>query len=195
MENAEPPFTLLTPQDYATVPWKNGKGVTHDVMLLPEGSGHDDFDIRISLAPITEEGPFSSFPGIDRRITRLSTERLSLVFGDGREVPLERLVPLAFDSALAPVSRLPDGAARVINVMTRRGVYASELEVVRDGRRTVPGGTGHTVVFCVEGRMEAGGREIAAGQTLHLRDSSPVEIEILGTALIARIVPVRATAK
>jgi environmental stress-induced protein Ves len=79
--------------DYAVVPWKNGGGVTHDVLLLPEGATQEDFDIRLSLAPIVTEGLFSSFPGIDRHITRLSRERLTLLFGqEARE--LKRLEPL-----------------------------------------------------------------------------------------------------
>ena len=55
---------VLKTSDYKMVPWKNGGGVTQDVLLLPASATHDDFDVRLSLAPISAEGPFSAFPGM-----------------------------------------------------------------------------------------------------------------------------------
>lgn len=122
---------LLTPAEYHRTPWKNGKGWTDDVLLLPEGTGHDDFDIRISLAPIDQEGPFSSFPGIDRTITRLSRTPLALDFEGTGIVELAKLEPVSFDSVLAPRSVLPAGGeARVLNVMTRRTVWRSKVQTI-----------------------------------------------------------------
>ena len=48
-------------KDYQTKQWKNGKGITHDILLMPEGAGHDSFDVRFALSPIVEEAQFSSF--------------------------------------------------------------------------------------------------------------------------------------
>ncbi len=84
---------VLTVSDYTVTPWKNGGGITQDVLLLPQGASQDDFDIRVSLAPIVTEGPFSSFPGIDRHITLLTRERLELVF-PAQTRSLARLQPL-----------------------------------------------------------------------------------------------------
>lgn len=117
---------VLTASDYKVTPWKNGGGVTQDVLLLPSGATHDDFDVRLSLAPIVSEGAFSSFPGVDRHITLLTRERLSLAFGnETRE--LKRLEPFYFDSVQQPRSVLPDGAVRVINIMTRRGRWNAQV--------------------------------------------------------------------
>ena len=46
-------------------PWKNGGGSTTEIAVWPNGAGLDEFDWRISLATITQSGPFSFFPGID----------------------------------------------------------------------------------------------------------------------------------
>lgn len=157
--------------DYAVVPWKNGGGVTHDVLLLPRGATQEDFDIRLSLAPIVAEGPFSSFPGIDRHITRLSHSRLTLQFGT-EERELKRLEPLYFDSALQPTSRLPNGAARVFNVMTRRGRWNAQVMPAAGGKEPLlaaPDG-GLVVLHAVTGTWQVGHKLGAAlvhsGETL-----------------------------
>ena len=68
-------MTLLIP--YAgleSAPWKNGGGSTTEIAIAPPGAGLDDFDWRISLATISEDGPFSVFPGIDRTLILHTTE-------------------------------------------------------------------------------------------------------------------------
>ena len=90
---------IIAPSELRLTPWKNGLGTTADVLLFPEGSSHDTFDIRVSLATITSESDFSAFPGVDRWITRLGRNRLSLVFDDGDVRALSRMEPLLFDSA------------------------------------------------------------------------------------------------
>ena len=47
------------------VPWKNGGGVTRELLRLPAGSG-EDWTLRISVADIAADGPFSPVPGITR---------------------------------------------------------------------------------------------------------------------------------
>lgn len=42
-------------------PWKNGRGITHEIWRVPQREG--DFDWRMSLAEVTESGAFSTFPG------------------------------------------------------------------------------------------------------------------------------------
>ena len=75
-------LTHLTQDAYETRPWKNGKGLTTEIYRSSTGADQGDFDIRISLAPITEDGPFSPFPGADRRITLIEGAGLDLDFGD-----------------------------------------------------------------------------------------------------------------
>ena len=169
---------LLTEQDYRTTPWKNGRGVTEDVLLLPLGASHENFDIRISRAPIVDESQFSAFPGIDRTITRLSENPLVLRFEDGEEVALGHLSPYRFDSASAPCSQLPDGASQVMNVMTRRGRWRARVAVIDSsdgGSMPVPLG-GLLVVHAVRGECSAGASRIDAGQTLIVRDVAQLDI-------------------
>ena len=124
---------LLRDGTYDRKPWKNGGGITEDVWLYPEGASHDDFDIRLSLAEISQDGPFSSFPGIDRTITLVGGDPFVLAFGNGESHRLDRLVPLSFDGVLKPHSRLDGEPSRDFNVMTRRGRWTHQVTVHRDG--------------------------------------------------------------
>jgi environmental stress-induced protein Ves len=147
---------VLQPSDYATVPWKNGGGVTSDILVLPAGASNDDVALRVSLAPITAAGPFSSFPGVERHITRLSYARVELVFADGDGLcectTLARLQPFRFDSVLAPTTRLPDGPAAVLNVMIRRGLWTASVS--RPDRAVTAEGD-RVVLYAVHGTWSA----------------------------------------
>lgn len=189
-------LTVLRPSDYTVTPWKNGGGITQDVLLLPKGATQDDFDVRVSLAPIVTEGPFSSFPGIDRYITLLTRERLELVFG-GQATALTRLEPLHFDSVQQPVSRLPDGAVRVLNVMARRGRWTAQVMPARGNNEpllAVPEG-GLVVLHAVTGVWQVSDRLGAAlvhpGETLLGRDGGTLRASCdpTGEAIIAFLSP------
>ncbi|MCS0500956.1 HutD/Ves family protein [Ancylobacter mangrovi] len=187
---------VLTTSDYKVTPWKNGGGVTQDVLLLPEGATQEDFDIRLSLAPIVAEGPFSSFPGVDRHITLLTRERLSLVFGsETRE--LNRLEPLYFDSVQQPRSLLPDGAVRVFNVMTRRGRWNAQVMPASGATEPLlaaPDG-GLLVLHAVSGTWQVGHAlgsvVVRPGETLVSSEEATLRAscEPAGEAVVAFLAP------
>jgi environmental stress-induced protein Ves len=118
---------LLTASGRKPVAWKNGGGLTCEVAVHPPGSDFEGFDWRLSIAEIRAAGPFSSFPGIERRMGVLSG-RLSLAI-DGR--PAVILTPesaaLEFPGE-APVFAEPLGApATDLNLMTRRARCSARL--------------------------------------------------------------------
>ena len=187
---------VLKPSDYKAVPWKNGGGVTNDVLLLPKGSTQDNFDIRLSLAPIVTEGAFSAFPGIDRHITLLSQQALSLVFGNDVRV-LKRLEPMYFDSGLQPVSKLADGAVRVFNIMTRRGRWNAQVMPATGANEPLlaaPDG-GLVVLHAITGVWQVGHQLGAAlvhpGETLVSSEETTLRAscERAGEAIIAFLSP------
>ena len=102
----------------APAPWKNGGGVTRELLRLPADSG-DDWTLRISVADISADGPFSPFPGITRWFAVLEGAGVRLQFPD-RTLNMGRGdAPLRFDGADAPGCALLDGATRDLNVMVR----------------------------------------------------------------------------
>ncbi|WP_371344990.1 HutD family protein [Ancylobacter sp. IITR112] len=192
---------VIGPAEHRLVPWKNGGGITRDVLLLPEGASHEDFDLRISLAPIVAEGPFSSFPGIDRHITRLSANPLSLAFAQETRA-LARLEPFYFDSVLQPRSLLQDGPAEVLNVMTRRGRWHAQVMPATGGNGPLlaaPEG-GRVMLHAVTGIWQvgdaAGAVLVRPGETLLAADAQTLRVscEPAGEAVVAFLTPTGARA-
>lgn len=125
------PMRLLAATDRLARPWKNGGGVTFDVLSFPEGSSLETFAWRISIAEVASDGPFSLFPGIDRSTAILRGEGFRLAFGDGRVEELRLDAPaFAYPGDVETDCTLISGPVRDLNVMTRRGVYRHRLRLV-----------------------------------------------------------------
>ena len=109
---------LVRTPDAAPQPWKNGGGVTRELLRLPADGG-DDWTLRISVADIAADGPFSPFAGVTRWFAVLDGAGVRLAFPD-RTLDVRRGdAPLRFDGAEAPGCALLDGATRDLNVMVR----------------------------------------------------------------------------
>ena len=116
--------------------WKNGGGITREVAVFPAGASMDDFLWRVSMAEVTEAGPFSLFAGIDRHLTVLSgTLRLDV---SDRRVILAAGESLAFAGDVA-VSGVPLTPVTDLNVMTRRGKFRAVVRRI-DSTTTVERG-------------------------------------------------------
>ena len=122
---------LLPAAARAAVPWRNGGGVTREVAAHPKGSGFDTLDWRVSIAQVRSAGPFSSLPGLDRRLAVLEGT-LSVVIGQAPEVRLSPATPALHFPGEVPVQAHPvDGPVMDLNIMTRRGRFSSALTMHR----------------------------------------------------------------
>ena len=119
--------------------WKNGGGSTREIAAHPSGAGIADFDWRVSLAEVAQDGPFSAFPGVDRQILLWRGAGLRLRDGASIDHDLDRPgQPFAFDGE-APVSAtLLGGPTWDLNVMTRRGRWRAEVLTLRVAGRVEP---------------------------------------------------------
>lgn len=108
-------------------PWKNGAGVTREVAAFPPGSGIETFDWRVSIADVTEDGPFSLFPGVDRTIIILSGDGVALEVA-GRSCRLRPGEdPYSFPADQPTGCALLGGPVVDLNVMSRRGQIAHKV--------------------------------------------------------------------
>lgn len=70
---------LITKEQFKVMLWKNGAGTTTELYRVP----HDnDFFIRISIANVESDGPFSIFSGVQRHLMILSGNGIDLKFKD-----------------------------------------------------------------------------------------------------------------
>lgn len=150
-QNSELPV-LLPKAGHSIIAWKNGGGMTREVVRHPAGSSLDDFGWRISVAAVSTAGPFSAFPGVDRSLALIEGSGLVLQ-RDGQRATLTSRTPAFEFAGEEPVEGfLTAGTVTDFNVMSRRQWFTHRLE-----RRTVSGSLcishfGHAVlVYVVRG--------------------------------------------
>lgn len=115
---------IIRREDYWRMPWKNGQGMTEEILCFPVGSDAERFDWRLSIAHVGTDGPFSLFPGVDRTIALLEGKGLLLDLPEGRTVTLSGTsVPFSFPGEWPVAGHNLDGPTMDLNVMTRRGRY------------------------------------------------------------------------
>lgn len=110
------------------MPWRNGGGQTRELLAWPAGAG---WQLRISRADVTQDGPFSAFPGVERWFTVLEGAGVRLHFPAGPRMLRPGDAPCRFDGGLAPDCSLVDGPTQDLNLMARGG--AATMQAWRPG--------------------------------------------------------------
>lgn len=98
--------------------WKNGGGHTRELLAWP---ATDDWQLRVSLADVDADGPFSAYPGVERWFAVVDGAGVELRFGDTLRRVTPADPPLRFDGGTPPQCRLIDGRTRDLNLMLRHG--------------------------------------------------------------------------
>ena len=111
---------IIVPSQWRSQSWKNGRGTTSEVLRVPD---LDDYDLRISVAAVTESGPFSLFVGYTRWSLLLDGGPVWL--GERRLTALSQL-----DGAL-PIDARVEAPARLLNILGR-GIAVGVGEEIAD---------------------------------------------------------------
>ncbi len=112
-------------------PWKNGGGITRELLAWPNTQ---HWRVRISVADIVLDGPFSHFDGVQRWFAVLSGAGAVLDV-DGRSVLLcAGGDAFNFDGAASTHCKLIDGHTQDINLMLRGA--SGRMTRVRDALTT-----------------------------------------------------------
>jgi environmental stress-induced protein Ves len=107
-------WSKVSAADVQPQAWKNKGGTTRELLAWPHAH---DWALRISVACVERDGPFSAFPGVHRWLAVIGGAGLRL-FDWPQSLGDE---PLRFDGGLAPDAELIKGETDVFNVMERRG--------------------------------------------------------------------------
>jgi uncharacterized protein len=99
-------------------PWRNGGGVTRELLAWPT---RKDWQVRISVADVTADGPFSRFVEIERWFAVLEGEGVALLPADRIHRLTPRSEPLVFDGGEPVNCELLGGATRDFNLMAAPG--------------------------------------------------------------------------
>ncbi len=144
--------------------WRNGRGSTREVAARLLGVTGPEFVWRLSVAEVTEDVEFSTFPGVERSATLIDGHGLALVVGGTPHV-LRTYEPFSFDGESATFARPSSGPVRLLNVMTRINRMSARVRVgdLSDGRPvTVAGAT----VFV----------QLTGGSTAYAADGASAEL-------------------
>jgi environmental stress-induced protein Ves len=110
--------------------WKNGGGLTRELLAWPS---RDDWTVRISVADIGADGPFSAFPGVDRWFAVLEGGGVRLDLPEGPRELRTGSDPLPFPGEAAPPCSLIDGPTRDLNLMGRRDAGDATMQRAQPG--------------------------------------------------------------
>ncbi len=165
----------LTLADYVTMPWANGRGQTVQMLRLDAADG--SLLLRLSMASVVEDGPFSIFPGVERNLTVISGPGFDL----GGDVALraDPMIPVAFPGDVAVEAVGVIGPSEDFNVMTSRGLRVPDVRVVSDTTLTPPY-RGSLCLFAL-GEALVEGRTMAPRDLLITREKA----RLLGGPVIA----------
>jgi uncharacterized protein len=172
---------ILRESGFTAVPWKNGGGVTREILRAPAEPAA--FDWRLSLATIGAAGPFSSFAGYHRTLV--------LVAGAGVELNFEQhgtfrlSTPgqaVSFDGEWQTSCTLLDGPSTDLNLIVSEERAQSESRVMALTGEQVIHTADWTEVFvcCLSGavRLTNTAAEVATLRAVDVARCAPADGEI-----------------
>ncbi|MFT5709030.1 MAG: environmental stress-induced protein Ves [Oceanospirillaceae bacterium] len=127
---------ILTREQFVSMPWKNGKGETLELLHIQDEAGTI---LRISQAMVVEAGEFSDFSSLERHLVLIKGNGIDLTHKSANAVKqheLKQLLDIAvFDGGDVTYAELRDGPITDLNIMVRAhdykvqvsSVYASEV--------------------------------------------------------------------
>ena len=155
--------------DCAPQPWRKGGGLTRELLLWPQSADASvPWQVRVTVADVAADGPFSSFPGIERWFAVLQGSGVALVLPNGTRGIGPEDEPLQFPGEAEPGCTLLDGPTRDLNLMVRRGTGAGSMKRAQPGD-TLAGSTRWRGLFAASRvRLEVDGalQSLAPGTLL-----------------------------
>ena len=121
----------ITQEQFRTMPWKNGGGITTEIYRMA-GIEAEDFVFRLSMAHIENDGPFSRFDGYDRHLILLQGNGC-ILDSNGKQLALTNSSkPYSFAGERKIDCRLIEGPVIDFNVIISRNWGTALVEVSQD---------------------------------------------------------------
>jgi uncharacterized protein len=113
-------------KDIEPTPWRNGGGTTRELIAWPDSAA---WLWRASVAEVLQDGPFSSFAGVERWFAVLEGDGVCLTVDGYMHMLTKSDQPLAFNGAATTTCELLGGATQDFNLMVQGGATARMLRV------------------------------------------------------------------
>lgn len=119
--------TIFSPENFNTIPWKNGLGHTTE-LAISDGGNLDNFDWRLSIASVVNDGDFSNFAGYHRNLVLIEGNGLILDHRNGNIDKLTTLLDVAhFDGVSQTHGALVNGSIKDFNIMTKKTSFYADV--------------------------------------------------------------------
>jgi len=175
---------LLRARDRTPRPWKNGGGITYEIAVVPRESDFSNFLWRLSIAEVTEAGPFSNFEDIDRVFAVLSGS-IALTFANQTIEVGAKSDPIVFAGEASCFATPMKGAVTDLNLMLRRDKVRGQMRRM-SGRMMTPSAT--TIVVAPEAQsLRIDGKAVALQRHDAIRLDGPCDVDLDGDALVITI--------
>lgn len=143
---------VITQTHQLSMRWKNGGGITREIIRSPQGSSLESFDWRISIATVHQGGAFSLFPGIDRSLAILDGQGIALTHAGATRQLTQRSDIFSFSGDEEVHSELVAGSIIDFNVMTRRAVYRHQVQrLIQTGKTMMTSQADLTLLYLING--------------------------------------------
>jgi hypothetical protein len=120
-------LTEISPTSFKTIPWKNGLGHTTE-LAISDGGNLNNFDWRLSIATVANDGKFSNFNGYERNLVLIEGNGINLLHDNKRLDQLTNLLDIAnFDGGRTTYGKLADGIIKDFNVMSNNTTYQAQV--------------------------------------------------------------------
>lgn len=180
--------------EHTVVPWKNGRGVTREVH---KGGivGDGQWGWRVSAAAIDADGPFSSFPDIQRFLAVISGPGVDLTV-DGAPVACDPFAVVQFPGDATTVAALRGGVpVGDLNLMLDPARFEGSMAIVtapcdiHDANIVIGLGEGAEVAV-IGGRASAGPIVLGHTDAVMGLDDPPTSLSLLsGMVAVIEVCP------
>ena len=171
------PSRLIKLGDLTPQPWKNGGGITREVAIHPSHAQISklDFDWRVSIAQVDASGPFSQFPGFDRKLVVWKGPGIKINGTD-----YARLSPFEFQGETPIQADLIGSPISDFGVIFKRGERTCDMstrKLAEESETEIPHAKGDIFILCVSGELRIEGFYLNPGDVYHLAGPAAVRVK------------------
>ena len=181
-------MNIVRTAELVATPWKNGQGLTKQLMIEPAGIGfptdpaRGPFHWRVSCAQVDGPNDFSQFPGYDRWLLVWKGEGLIL---NGESLP--PFSPLFFYGDEPTQCRLERGPVVDFGLIFDRARIRASVEVMTIRQTVIGHKQGTLLLFCAEKSSLINGVLMNAGDLVRFDGPTIVDVSESSRLVILRI--------
>jgi environmental stress-induced protein Ves len=181
---------IISPDQYKKILWKNGKGETTE-LAISEGGSIDDFDWRISIASVMENGEFSDFTGYMRNLVLLEGDGIDLHHDGSKIDHLENVLSVAtFNGSCKTVGVLKSGPITDFNLMTDQKSYLATVKTYPKFQQVALESFDRCFIYGLTAGLELSStaqlikQPLPAGYLMHIFEQNTTDLAITGENMI-----------